>query len=356
MKIFTLLLCFSCAVAQADLAKDIYDQEEGNVFFSPFSLNSALSIVYAGARGETAEEMAKVLYFDKDTGEKTRVLTQHLLSGSSIQISNSLWIQEGYPILPSFLKQVKDVFTVDYRYDDARKQINTYVENATNGMIQDLMQEVATDTKAVVVNTIYFKSAWKNPFNPDETYPQPFYLEDGSSKDVSMMHSSDFYFVKKGDGYTLLELPYAQERCGLLNLVCYIVLPDEGSNVGDIDFNGMSKKLVHLTLPKFSMETTLPVKEKLENLGLQLPFSCMADFSGINGSDDLYISNIIQKAKINFEENGTEASAATAVTMNVKSVPDRSDPVTFTADRPFQFLIVDKRSQTILFMGRLAKP
>jgi leukocyte elastase inhibitor len=395
-KIFSLFLFVSFALCEgADigkaaksnnaLASDLYQQqadEKGNLFFSPFSLSSALSIPYAGAKEGTAEQMAQVLHFDQEPGENGRsfgALTQHLLSGSctpALEISNSLWIQEGYPVLPDYLELVgKKMFagvqSVDYQREkeQARTTINSYVESATHGMIQDLVPSgsLSSDTRMVIVNTIYLKADWKIPFDPEQTYPQPFYLEDGSTKEMPMMHGSDHYLVKKGEGYTLLELPYAMERCGMVNLACYIALPDENTPLSGIekrvplnDFpalvQGMRSTQATLTLPKFSLETTVSMKEKLEALGMDLPFSCMADFSGINGVPELFISGILQKAKLKFEEKGTEASAATAVMMGIKCIPEYNDPVTFTADRPFMFVIAEKRTQTVLFAGRLAEP
>lgn len=353
--------------------------QEGNLFFSPFSLSSALSMPYIGAREVTEEQMAEVLHFDADPEENARnfgALTQHLISGcctSAIEVSNSLWIQEDYYILPQFLaiatKELQaGVQSVNYLTDTEKAiaRINSFVESATHGHIKKLLEEgtVTSDTRAVIINTIYLKSAWQNPFDPEQTTSQPFYAANGEAKEVPMMHGTNSYLIKKTKNATLLELPYYTGRCGLVNLACYILLPDEGVPSSDVEANledfaslneGMSSNRVAVTLPKFSLETTMDIKENLEKMGLSLPFSSEADFSGITGSHDLFISKVVQKAKVSFTEEGTEAAAATGIIMNVKCILDERDPVSFIADRPFVFVIADKTSQSLLFVGRLSE-
>ena len=184
--------------------------------------------------------MSEILHFDSDPEENGRsfgALTNHLISGSctsSIEISNSLWIQEDYFILPQFLNiATRDlqagVQRVNYLTDVEKvlDRINSFVESATHGHIKELLQEgtVTSDTRAVIVNTIYLNSSWKHPFDPDQTCLQDFYLDNGSSKEVSMMHGTNDYLIKRMSNATLLELPYYTERCGLVNLACYIILP-----------------------------------------------------------------------------------------------------------------------------------
>lgn len=363
------------------LASNFYAQaskEEGNIFFSPISLSTALGVPYIGAEMETKKQMSDILHFDPDPEENSRSfgsLIQHLIVGpctSEIEISNSLWIQENYPILPDFLgiaagPMQAGVQSVDYTTETAKtlRRINSFVESSTNGQIKDLLQEgtLNTDTRAVIINTIYFSGAWQHFF--EKTASEPFYLESGEVREVPMMHCTNNFLFKKFSDYSVLELPYQRERCGVVNLACYIILPDEGVALSEVEKIvqrkdplswGLGLESVAVSMPKFSLETTIDVKENLGMMGLTLPFSSQADFSGITGNKELFISGIIQKAKLNFDEKGSEASAATAVVMGIKCIPHFNDPVSFTANRPFFFMICDKTTHAILFMGRLKAP
>lgn len=376
-------LCGAANIHQASesnnkIAADLYQEiskEEGNVFFSPISLSTAMSLPYIGARNGTLEQMSEVLHFDSAPEENAAsygALMQHLMQGnctSLIEMTNSLWVQEEFPVLNEFVdcathQLFAGVQTVDFVNETAKalSRINGYVESATRGQIKNLLNDeaVTTDTRTVLINTIYLKAQWKNPFDEHQTYEEPFYLEEGSSKNTSMMHRTGKYLFRKSDGYSVLELPYTTERCAMVNLACYIVLPDREVALSDIKisldelFTLSESRTVAVSVPKFSLETTIPLKKNLESLGLTLPFSYSADFSGISGSGDLFISEVIQKAKLKFEETGTEASAATAVVMDIKSLP--VNPIEFRANRPFFFVIADKTTRSVLFSGRLEDP
>lgn len=373
--LFVLLIAFAycecspvsrAAKSNNALALDLYRQlaeEEGNLFFSPISLSSALCIPYMGAKEETLKQMSEVLHFDSDSDKAGRsfgVLTQHLCK-PTLDLCNSLFIQEGYAVKSAFLNQVAHHFIAGIQYVDyqketeqARELINTYVEEGTHGHIKDLLPDgaVSSDTRAVIINTIYMNAPWKQEFASENTYPQLFHSDE--TKDVPMMHGRGHYLMAKRDNYTVLELPYSGD------LACCILLPHEGVLLAEVEKENfltsleMVSTFAEVALPKFSMETTIPIKECLEKMGMNLPFSCMADFSGI--SRDLYISDVIQKAKLIVEEKGTEAAAATGIIMNTKCVLDEEKPVYFTADRPFLFFIVDKPTGAVLFAGRLAQP
>jgi len=359
---------FDPAESVNELAFDLYrklaGQEDGNLFFSPYSISSALAMTYGGARGETAEQMEEVLHFG---GPETTHLSFSYLRETlnniqkeghvQLSIANSLWPQKDYPFLPAYLTLIKkyygcEITPVDYKADaeDARRRINTWVENQTNDKIKDLIAEgfLNAQTRLVLANAIYFKGDWASQFKQEATHPAPFTLIDGTTVDVPMMSQAADFKMARTETVQALELPY---ESGDLSMI--ILLPNPGekpalTSLDDLEFREME---VMVQLPKFKIETEFYLGKTLSALGMPLAFSGKADFSDMDESHNLSIDEVIHKAFIEVNEEGTEAAAATAVGIRATSMPPQ-----FIADHPFLFLIRENSTGTILFIGRITDP
>lgn len=359
--------------AFSELAK-----REGNLFFSPYSISSALAMTYAGARGRTATQMAEVLAFSLPPDRLNPALSG-LMAGLNakgkpyeLHVANALWGQTQYPFAPAFLQTIKTHFGGGFREVDfintanrerARQAINAWTEELTaNKIIELVAPGVLSDlSRLVLTNAIYFKGRWALPFEASATQPMPFTISETQKVAVPMMRrAGDFGYAQDGS-VQVLELPYAG---GDLSMV--VLLPAASSSVGKLEKDlpqrldgwlaAISPEEVEVYLPRFKLEQEFVLNEPLIVLGMADAFSdAAADFSGMraDAGRDLYISNVIHKAFVDVNEVGTEAAAATAVVMGTKSVSRK--PV-FKADRPFLFLIRDVRAGTVLFMGRLSDP
>lgn len=371
----------SIVAGNNSFAFDLYRQlarDKGNLFFSPYSISSALAMTYAGARGETAKQMACVLHFSL-AAERLHPAFSDLTGmfnagGKSYQLSvaNALWGQVGYKFLPGFLDITNKHYgagfkEVDYvkAREQARQTINKWVEAKTNDKIKNLIQpdDLSTLTRLVLTNAIYFKGKWEIQFKPEATKPMPFYISAKEKVDVPMMHQVAKFNYEENDQVQILEMPYTG---GELSMV--VLLPRPGYELAKLEgmlrpevirswLSQLSMEKVEVFLPRFKLEERFLLNEQLQNLGMIDAFDeKLADFSGMTPAPDLYISKAIHKAFVEVNEEGTEAAAATAVIMaaKVSTIPDKT--FVFRADRPFVFLIRDLRSGSILFMGRLVDP
>jgi len=364
--------------------------KEGNLFFSPYSISTALAMAYAGARGETETEMAKVLHFPTVPSETVTVKDKfdrmrfHSAFGTIVKdlnargrkgsyeltVANALWGQKDYGFLEEFLGLIKTNYDgrlneVDFiRSTEAtRKAINVWVEKKTNNKIKDLIPKGVLDsmTRLVLTNAIYFKGNWARQFKEERTKDAPFTLAGGQKVDVAMMNqTADFPYMETED-FQGLELPYVDDELSMI-----ILLPKEFDGldefektltVGDLSkwLDELRNREVIVSIPKFKMTSQFGLASVLESMGMIEAFSANADFSGMNGRRDLFISAVIHKAYVDVNEEGTEAAAATAVTMKLTSVGPARIPV-FRADHPFLFLIRDNHSGSILFIGRVMNP
>jgi serpin B len=365
--------------------------QEGNLFYSPYSISTALAMTYAGAKEITAQEMAATLHFTLPNeilhptfNELQDVLEKR--EGLELSVANSLWGQQGYPFLPDFLKQVEDGYDsplelVDFATDPElpRQTINDWVAQKTKDRIKDLIPAggLTEDTRLVLANAIYFNALWQTPFDPKQTKEEPFTLLDGEKTNVPMMFQHNDLPYRKGENYQLVSLPYNGEMSFIA------ILPDEGkfeeveAELSAEFFNEVMSQVydrdVILRMPKFEFEVSTDLVEPMEALGMKTAFAgfrtdkpdlenCretykpeFANFSGMDGGYCLYISAIFHKAFVKVEEKGTEAAAATAVVMtDVTSVPP--SPLELTLDRPFIFLIRDNQTGSVLFVGRVLSP
>jgi serpin B len=357
------------------------DEEE--LFFSPYSISTALSMAFAGARGETAAQMANVLGVGDDPNAWHAARNRLELSladvsgvqpyqGEALPLTleptNAIFGQSGYPFKDEFLDTLAANYgaglqALDISSDPeaARLAINQWVADRTRDRIIELLKQGVIDdmTRAVLVNAIFFKGNWFRQFDPKETRPEPFHMLDGSVHDVETMHLADPKMdYASGDGWEALRLPYWGGASML------VILPKEGKFSAierqvDADFLGalgadLSERQTTLSMPRWESESAVDLKGTLSDLGIVDLFDAnRADLTGIADVEQLYVSHVAHQANITVDETGTEAAAATAVTVEAVS---GAAPVTLTIDRPFIYLIRDDVTGEILFMGRVLNP
>ena len=367
-------------------AMDLYQQlrgESGNLFYSPYSISLAMAMTYAGARGETAAQMAEVMRYTlaQDALHPAfNALDQELASrkidpqagmgkGFQLNIANSLWGQKDYAFRQEFLDRLAMNYgagmrLVDYLHDTerARLKINAWVSDQTEEKIQDLIPQGALnmETRLVLANAIYFNAAWARPFEELNTKEQLFTTLDGSEVSTSLMNQTETFRYASGAGWQAAELPYEGHQMSMV-----ILLPERegftdfeaGLDEGQLQtiLDEMSSVKVDLYLPKFTTESEFALSKTLRAMGMLDAFSMAADFSGMTDTDELFISEVLHKAFVDVDEEGTEAAAATAVIMEAKAMPAIEKPVVMRVDHPFIFLIRDKTG-TILFAGRVMNP
>ena len=360
-------------------AFDLYSvvsSREGNLFVSPYSISSALAMTYAGARGNTAAQMADVLHYDLAPDrlhQSFSELNKAFNAGGAgyrLSVANALWSQVGLRFLPEYISVAEKHYDaglreVDFVFhtEEARSIINRWVEARTENKIVDLIGPGVLDplTRLVLTNAIYFKGQWEQPFRPEQTEEAPFYLSSGKQAIVPFMHQIGTFKYAETGSAQVLELPYSGNE-----LAMTVLLPKPDSSLAELEaairtdgiqaiLEGLTPIKVDVKLPRFKFEAELSLNEYLQHLGMTDAFDDnMADFSGISDTF-LYITHVLHKAFIEVNEEGTEAAAATAVVVGTKSI--RLDlPKVFMADRPFVFLFRDLRTGSILFLGRMADP
>jgi serpin B len=369
----------------AAFAFDVYKQlvvARTNLVFSPASISIALAMTYAGAAGTTATEMAQTLHFTLppaqlhpafdalDLALASRGQGQPGADGKPMRLNivNALWAEQTYAFKSDFLDTLAANYGAGVNLLDflnapepSRLTINTWVADKTENKIQDLLPQGSVDgsTKLVLTNAVYFNAAWKNPFDPNNTYDGSFTLLDGSTVTAKFMgaHLAGTPAMQ-GTNFVAASLPYADDRLSLV-----VVVPDAGqfSQVeSSLDATalgtlvaGLTSQQVLLSLPRFKVVTRTSLKDLLVALGMTLAFTD-ADFSGMDGTHNLFISDVIHKAFIDVAEKGTEAAAATAVVMNTGSASPTG--LLVDASRPFLYFLRDQPTGAILFMGRVLDP
>lgn len=364
------------AVANNDFSYRLLGQlpKNGNLFYSPFNIRVALSMVYAGARTKTADEMMRACGLAKDQKVHHLVMSQikeALESTGVVQLANNVWIADDQPVELLYKKVIEEMYKAPFKAsdfknksDETRREINGWVEGKTKDKIQNLLppNSVNADTRMVLVSAIYFKDDWRVAFNEGETTDDPFWIPEGKANVVvRMMHQKGKFGYGETETYQILEMPY---KSGLSFVA---ILPRGKDDLPRLEKELASPKFVfaelrtqevRVSLPRFKLEYGFSVKEMLIALGMPLSFSDQADFSGISKkADALKIDNVIHKAFCELNEKGTEAAAATAVTMmKLAAFRPEPQPKVFRADHPFLFLIRENATGHILFMGRVEDP
>lgn len=360
-------------------AIDLYQQlaqEAGNIFFSPYSIHSALTMTYAGARGETAAEMAEVLRIT-ELGERVHAVSAELarrLKAETAEIpvefhvANALWGQKGLPFQSGFLDLTREHYgarlrELDFAADTegARRTINGWVAEQTVDQILELLKsgDLTSESRFVLTNAIYFQADWREPFSEINTREGEFFQTSRARTTMPFMfQANQFDFADVGSAQ-LLELPYVGE-----SLVLTVVLPDDAVGLADLEesltpvhwhqwITQLNRFAVQVTLPKIHLGATRHIKGNLKRMGMSLAFEDEGDFTGVTDCSRLAIDDVVHEAHLEWDEKGTEAVAATGVLLG----GDIGIPAAhFTANRPFLFLIRERHSGTILFVGRFSDP
>ncbi len=366
-------------------AFDLYQalrDEDGNSFYSPYSISLALAMTYAGARGETAQQMADTLHFtltqdhlhpafnslDLKLSQRGKGAEGKDEGGFRLNIANAIWGQKDYHFLATFLDVLAENYGAGLRVldftkepEESRIMINDWVSEETEGRIKDLLPSGSIDplTRLVLTNAIYFNAAWQYPFEENATRDGLFHLLEGGEVSVPMMRQKKSLGYAESEGYQAVELPYDGRELSMV-----ILLPQAGQfetfekslDAQQVDniIKGLESTQVILTMPRFEFASRFRLGETLAAMGMPDAFSGNADFSRITGNRDLFISDVVHKAFVSVGEAGTEASAATAVIMPTAAPPGAT--VEVTIDRPFIFLIRDIETGAILFVGRVVNP
>ncbi len=372
-------------------------ETNGNIFYSPYSISAALAMTYAGARGETAQQMADTLHFalleghlhssfnylDKELCQRGkdkkymisqpgRGPTTENVEGFRLNIVNALWGQKDYKFLPDFLDILAENYGAGLRIlnfreapEESRVTINKWASDQTEGRINNVLPPGVINplTRLIVANAIYFNARWEHKFVESMTHDDPFYLMDGSKVTVPMMNQKRKFSYAEGDTYQAVRLPYLGGELAMV-----ILLPREGEFAAfqqslevqklNTILGEMEPREVKLAMPKFKFESGYGLEGTLAGLGMPDAFSQgVADFSGMTGNRELFVGSVIHKTFVSVDEVGTEAAAVTIIGMVMSGPPTPPPvPVDFIANRPFIFLIQDIQTGTILFIGRVLNP
>lgn len=372
-----------------DLYSELAKTEKDNIFYSPYSISAALAMTYEGAKGKTAEEIKEVFHFPETSVLRPNyaaIYNKINENNKEYQLStgNALWVQQDYLLLNDYSEAVERYYggkasNVDFikETEKSRQTINSFIEEQTNNKVKELIPAGQVDylTRLVITNAIYFKGTWEWEFDKSDTRDKNFYITPENVVKTPMMHmDSDKATFNYADleKLQILELPYKGDKISML-----ILLPKQGEaydyekgeeitynyNLEDIELSSeklneyksemQETKLSAIYLPKFKFDTKYFMVSTLSEMGMPTAFSMQADLSGIDGSQNLYIQNVIHQAFVQVDEKGTEAAAATSITIGFKSAMPSN---VFTADHPFIFIIQEKETGNILFMGRMTDP
>ena len=355
-----------------DVFKKIQEEEpDGNIFISPYSMSTALTMTTNGASSQTLEEMRNTLRVNNLDMASINTSYEELLEvlplldpTTKLKLANSIWPKIDYPVLESFLNINTEYFNsevkpIDFRSPDAIEQINTWVENNTDGLIKESLNELPPNVVMLLINAIYFKGTWQTEFDPEKTHEADFFASTDTQK-VDMMHIEESAFPYfSNDLFQAIDLPYGDSIFSMS-----IFLPKDGHDVNEViaEMNGDSwdnwlatfeTKNVQLFLPKFKMEYELKMKGTLSDMGMGRAFTDSADFSKMIDGGGVYIDEVIHKAFVEVNEEGTEAAAVTIVVIIENSAPLMP---TVNVNRPFVFVIRDNQTNSILFMGKMMNP
>jgi serpin B len=355
---------------------------DGNLFYSPYSISEALAMTYGGARGDTEKQMASALQFqlaqadlhpafnniDLQLAQRGQGAKGSDSKGFRLHVVNTIWGQQGFSFLPAYLDLLAQNYGAGLHLLDfiksaeqSRQTINQWVSDQTEAKIKDLLPQGSIDesTRLVLTNAIYFNAAWQSQFKPAATVDGKFHLLTGKDVDVRMMNQTESIGYAQGSDYQAVEIPYDGRELSMV-----VLLPQAEqfkafessltSQQVDEIVKSIKNQQVALSMPKFKIESQFGLKDTLSSMGMPVAFTDRADFSGMDGKTDLKISDVVHKAYVSVDENGTEAAAATGVIVGTTAMP--AEPVKVTIDHPFIFFIRDIQTGTILFIGRTMEP
>jgi len=363
--------------ANNKFAFELYSQldktEQGNMFYSPYSISAALAMTYEGAKGQTANEMQSVFHFPESNILRPNfaAIYNNINKGQKdyqLNTGNALWVQKDYPFLQEYITTAEKYYggkaaNLDFisETEKSRQTINDFIEEQTNDKIKDLIPEGVLDssTRLVLTNAIYFKGTWEWEFDKGDTREQDFKITQTETIKVPMMYMGNdkaTFSYADTEELQILELPYKGGDVSML-----VLLPNENVNSIDLTVEKLQEwksqmteeKLDAIYLPKFTFETKYFMIPTLSEMGMPTAFTGNADFSGMDGTRNLMITEVIHQAFVQVDEKGTEAAAATAVVMGESAAMPRN---IFRADHPFIFIIQEKETENILFMGKVVDP
>jgi serpin B len=348
-------------------------KDKGNLFYSPFSITTALAMTYAGAKGKTEEEMSKTLHFSPGQGifhNFYKGLIDSIMSdtedGVKLNVANSLWAGQSITFTPLFINYMEDYYRSEIKKEDFAKEegrkkavddINAWVAAKTGDKIKDMVKDLDPSTRLLLINAIYFKGKWEYEFPVSRTKPDSFIVDNRTKIQVKYMHLNKPYPYYENSFLKAISIPYKGKKLSMI-----IFLPNHSGikQLEDSLSDSFYSKVIHkltlkevvLSLPEFNMMKDFDLGKTLSEMGMPDAFNSNADFSAMS-SEPLYIGKVLHKAYIDVSEEGTEAAAATVVTARVSMVMPMS---VFDANHPFIFFITDNKTGRILFMGKVANP
>ncbi len=346
---------------------------EKDVFISPLSVSFALGMTLNGAADETYQAIRRTLEFNNLDPEKINATYKSLIAylteidpKVAVQIANSIWYRLGFDVKDDFLQTNQfyfnaEIAALDFGDPQAVVTINDWVDKNTNGKITKIVDSINDEIVMFLINAVYFKGDWMYEFDPDDTYDGTFYLQNGSAEQCGMMPQENTFDYFRNDFFQAIDLPYGNGAYAMT-----VFLPAMGTDINQLIeqmdgtawerwTNGFSQKEGRIVLPKFTKEYEISLNEILKSLGMEIAFNAgEADFSNINETAELFISEVKHKTFVEVDEKGTEAAAVTSVEMGVTSV--NPDYFVMEVNRPFFFVIRESHSGTILFIGKILNP
>ena len=355
------------------LFKQLHSEEvDKNIFISPFSISTALTMTTNGANGQTLDDMRSTLKIQDFEMAQVNESYKQLLDilpdldpQTKLKLANSIWHQIDYPVLEEFLQLnasyfSSEVIPIEFKDSGVVEQVNKWVDENTDGLIKDAISELPPNVVMLLINTIYFKGSWQTEFDPEDTKEADFFTYGDGPVKVDMMHleENDFPYFSN-EFFQAIDLPYGDSIFSMT-----VLLPNEGHTVSDIIaemspetwdqwLNSFQTQGVELFLPKFKMKYDKKLKRTLSDMGMELPFTDFADFSKMINGGGVKIDEVIHKAFVEVNEEGTEAAAVTVVVIVETSMP--IIPVV-EVNRPFLYIIRDNKTNSILFMGKMINP
>lgn len=359
-----------------ELFRQVYQYtEDDNIMISPLSVSYALGMTYNGAANSTLEAFKNVLHFgdltEEEVNESYKDLMGQLVALDNqveFSIANSIWYRTEFYVLSEFIETNKDYFDaaiekIDFSDPQTIEIINQWIEDKTNGKIQDMLDYIPVDAVMYLINAIYFNAQWKYEFDKEATSQDNFTMEDGT------IHQTDFMVVNSNFNYTsnenfsAVELPYGDSAFSMVVILPSVertvtdLVNDLDSEHWDAWFGNSTMTNVQVELPKFKYDFKEYLNDPLKNLGLKIAFSGNADFTRINPQGNIFISRVIHQTFIDIQEEGTEAAAATIVEISYMSIlPGADDLIIFRVDRPFIYVIKENSTGAIIFIGKVGKP
>lgn len=354
-----------------DLFRELAAKDAGgNTFISPYSVHTALTMAWAGAKGATASEMSSVMRLPSAGAvEGAAALGRALASADSMarfDVANSLWLKRGLPVRPEFRGLVERAFNgtaaeLDFGDPSALRTINGWVKQKTNGMIDRILDRIPGNAALYLINAIYFKGRWQRQFDPSLTEPREFSLPGGGSSKLPFMRQDGEFQYLKGEGFQAVRLPYGGGRFAM-----YVFLPDKqdglGAMVASLDADrwaqwlaGFATRKGQLRMPRYKADFFQDLVPALTKLGMRRAFGGGADFTGMAPAG-LCIDEVLHKAVVEVDEEGTVAAAVTSIGVKFTSVRPGPPPFEMVVDHPFLMAIADGETGTVLFLGAINEP